>query len=176
MSFLIDVFVALLLISAIGYGIVLNRKIVALRRDQAGLEKLASTFQNATKRAEESVCKLKETAQESSVILKEGVDEGVRIRDDLNFLLERGEKLADHLESAVRRTENTVLKDQKGELKRSPDERLETTKHAVKSETAAERKRDISQPIGSVSPEVVANKIVESEVERKFLRALRAVR
>ena len=86
MSFLIDVFVALLLISAIGYGIVLNRKIVALRRDQAGLEKLANSFHNATKRAEDSVKNLKEMVKESAAVLNEGVNESARVRDDLNFL------------------------------------------------------------------------------------------
>jgi hypothetical protein len=49
MSLVIDICVAVLLISAIGYGMILNRKIVALRGDQANLERLATSFHEATK-------------------------------------------------------------------------------------------------------------------------------
>ena len=91
---MIDIFVAVLLISAIGYGMVLNRRIVALRRDQADLERLAISFHEATSRAEASVGNLKNAAQSSSQILNEGIDEAVKIRDDLNFLIDRGERLS----------------------------------------------------------------------------------
>ena len=114
MSLIIDIFLAILLISAIGYGIVLNRKIVLLRRDQANLERLAVNFQEATMRAEASVGKLKKAAQSSSQILSEGIDNAMQVRDDLNFLVDRGVKLSDRLESSVRGAENSPTLSESG--------------------------------------------------------------
>ncbi|MFL2781558.1 MAG: DUF6468 domain-containing protein [Rhodospirillales bacterium] len=109
MYIIMDIFIAILLISAIGYGIMLNNRIMALRRDQKSLEKLAINFQTATKRAEASISKLKLTAQKSADIMNKGTDQAVGISDDLNFLIDRGQKLADHLEGCVRITERSKV-------------------------------------------------------------------
>ena len=176
MSLLIDIIVAVLLISAIGYGMVLNRKIVALRRDQANLERLAASFHEATKRAEVSVVKLKKTAQESSETLSGGIDSALRIREDLNFLVDRGEKLNDRLESSVRSSERMgSLNDQKKQPKttlapESQSEDFQSTK--VFDGTPPE----LNNTVASFDAELLGNKIVKSEVEREFIQALRAVR
>ena len=107
MSLIIDIFVAVLLVSAIGYGMVLNRRIVALRRDQANLERLAISFHEATTRAEASVGNLKKAAKSASQILNEGIEDATRIRADLDFLIDRGEKLGDRLEGSVRDAEKS---------------------------------------------------------------------
>lgn len=108
MSILVDIILAVLLIMAIGYGMSLNRKIVALRRDQGELEKLAASFYDATKRAETSVANLRHAAAESSRLLNEGVDEAGGVCDDLKYLIGRGEAMADKLESGVRIAEREI--------------------------------------------------------------------
>ena len=176
MSLVVDIGLAILLISAIGYGMILNRKIVALRGDQSNLERLATSFHEATKRAEASVGKLKNAAQSASEILSGGIDEATRIREDLNFLVDRGEKLGDRLESSVRSVENvgscgSNLKQSKVVLNS-----LERTKDPI-SAHASERRS--SKPAVNLTPfdaELLGNKIVKSEVEREFIQALKAVR
>ena len=176
MSLMIDIFVALLLISAIGYGMVLNRRIVALRRDKADLEKLANSFDRATKRAESSVGILKKMAEDSSNILNEGIHEAKRIKEDLNFLVERGDKLGDRLEGSIRRTESGGSQNRNTmRAQRALDTGEPVDKHV--SPLRAQKisgKRTGNTEVAD--PEIVASKIVESEVERKFIKALRAVR
>ena len=176
MSLVIDICVAVLLISAIGYGMILNRKIVALRGDQANLERLAASFHEATKRAEASVGKLKKAAQESSKILSGGIDEATRIREDLNFLVDRGEKLGNRLESSVRSVEKTGSW---GDKEKPPKTLLSPVEPIEDFLSPKASKRVSSEPEDSVTPfdaELLGNKIVKSEVEREFIQALKAVR
>ena len=176
MSLVIDICVAVLLISAIGYGMILNRKIVALRGDQANLERLAASFHEATKRAEASVGKLKKAAQESSKILSGGIDEATRIREDLNFLVDRGEKLGNRLESSVRSVEKTGSW---GDKAKQPKTLLNPVEPLEDFLPPKASKRVPSEPEDSVTPfdaELLGNKIVKSEVEREFIQALKAVR
>ena len=176
MSLFIDILVAVLLISAIGYGMVLNRKIAALRGDQANLERLAASFHEATKRAEVSVVNLKKTAQASSETLSGGIDSALRIREDLNFLVDRGEKLSDRLESSVRSGERIgPLNDQERQPKTTPAPEIQN------EDFRSEKFFDSSSPglksnVTSFDAESLGNKIVKSEVEREFIQALRAVR
>ncbi len=176
MSLVIDIFVALLLISAIGYGMVLNRKIVALRRDKVDLKKLANSFDQATKRAEASVVNLKKIAKDSSNILNEGIHEAKRIKEDLNFLVDRGSKLGDILEGSIRHTES-VASENRNTMRPQmvPDSGEPVGKHTsprVGQKLSGKRTGNTDL----IDPEIVASKIVESEVERKFIKALRAVR
>ncbi len=97
-SLALDVLVAVLLVITIGYAMVLNRRLGNLRRDKAELERLATTFGKATARAEESIGKLKKTAD----ALRERIDNAQALRDDLAFLIDRGGSAADRLEETVR--------------------------------------------------------------------------
>ena len=176
MSLMIDIFVAVLLISAIGYGMILNRRIVALRRDQGNLERLATSFQEATKRAEASVGKLKKAAQGSSEVLNEGIDAATRIREDLNFLVERGEKLGDRLENSIRSVESSTPLDKNAKQPKTlinPVEPIDGFPPLKVSERLSQRPRD---NVTSFDAELLGNKIVKSEVEREFIKALKAVR
>ena len=176
MSLMIDIIVAILLISAIGYGMVLNRRIVALRRDQANLERLASSFHQATKRAEESVAKLKKTANSSSQILSEGIDAAARIREDLNFLVERGEKLGDRLEESVRSLEGSSASNKSNNQTKTilNPSGISAEIHSPKNEKKLAMQ--FTDDSASLDAELLGNKIVKSEVEREFIKALRAVR
>ncbi|MAI10968.1 MAG: hypothetical protein CBD27_00440 [Rhodospirillaceae bacterium TMED167] len=109
MSILLDVFLVVLLSMAIGYGVILNRRIMALRNDQKSLDKLATKFAEATIRAEQSIIKLKSTTDGASQSLDKAVNTAGLVRDDLEFLIDRGNKLADILETDIRRTERQQI-------------------------------------------------------------------
>lgn len=188
MSLMIDIFVAILLISAIGYGMVLNRRIVALRRDQADLERLAVSFNEATTRAEASVGNLKKAAQSSAQILNEGLDDAVKVREDLNYLIERGMKLADQLETSVRgaeklpqpkqQTAHNMAKNDHG--LRSVINPVEPANEFAIAETSQNftnsNLRPKSSPKKGLNAETLGNEIVKSEAERELIKALQAVR
>ncbi len=97
-SIALDIIVAVLLAVTIGYGVVLNRKLGNLRSFKTELETLSSKFGDATARADESVGKLKKTASG----LSDSIEKARSLRDDLVFLIDRGDATADRLEEVLR--------------------------------------------------------------------------
>lgn len=97
-SLILDVLVALLLIVTIGYAMVLNKRLSSLRRDKEQLEGLALNFGDSTIRAENSIAELRT----SSDMLQDRIDKAQALRDDLVFLVDRGNRTADHMEDLVR--------------------------------------------------------------------------
>ena len=95
----LDLLTILLLGATITYAVILNKRLGRLREDKAELEGLASTFGQATARAQESIGRLKATADD----LQAAIDKADSLRDDLAFLLDRGSSAADRLEQLVRR-------------------------------------------------------------------------
>lgn len=181
-SLLLDVLVAVLLVFTIAYAILLNRRLGALRKDKTDLEKLAGTFAQATVRAEESIGRLKVTAD----ALQDSIDRAEALREDLAFLIDRGGSAADRLEGAVRAARK------EGELHLSkPPADIETAAAA----SAAAEPRGVEprgvEPRGMDTeprqPAAVASggKVVvddsfdpepRSEAERELLKALKAAR
>ncbi len=102
LSLLIDILVAGLLVATIGYAISLNRRLSLLRQDRDELERLAAEFAGATARADEGVRQLRRTADDLGNRMDERIQKAEGLRDDLVFLIERGDTVADRLESTVR--------------------------------------------------------------------------
>lgn len=97
-----EVALAMLLAATLWYAIRLERRLGVLRRDNDALEALVAGFNEATTRAEASTARLRATAEGAGRQVAEQVEGAGRLRDDLLFLLERGEQLADRLDTVVR--------------------------------------------------------------------------
>lgn len=158
MTFALDIFLIVLLVLAIGYGIVLNRRIVALRRDQKDLDKLAASFNNATQRAETAVAQLRTATENSVRALQQTINKAESIIGDLEYLLQRGDRTADRLEGAVRSGEGAEA-GVKNDVQAS-----------IRSVAAAG-----NHGAGPHLPEP-ADLAGNSDEERELLKALRAVR
>jgi biopolymer transport protein ExbB/TolQ len=104
----LDLLLAGLLVATIVVGVLLNRRLAEMRRHRAELETLGRAFDDATRRAEDGIGRLKV----SSDALQQHLGEATTAADDLRFLIERAKTLADRLEADVRaargRTEPTV--------------------------------------------------------------------
>ncbi len=107
---ILDIVVILLLVPTIIYAVILNRKLVALRRSREELSKVVNSFNEATMRAEAGIPKLKKATTEANLTLKDRVEKAQTLRDDLAFMIERAEELAGRVEGAVRaaRSEGVV--------------------------------------------------------------------
>jgi len=99
---ILDFVVILLLIPTIIYAGILNRRLGALRRSRDELSKVVASFNDATLRAEAGIPKLKKATTEANHTLKDRVEKAQTLRDDLAFMVERAEELANRLEGAVR--------------------------------------------------------------------------
>ena len=98
LSLILDILLALLLVVTIGYAIRLNKRLDALRSDKDELRRLAGDFVETTKHAELGISELRSKTD----ILEEGLKRAESLRDDLVFLVERGNSAADRLENLVR--------------------------------------------------------------------------
>lgn len=91
-----------LLIPTIVYAYRLNKNLTILRQNQNSLAKLVEALNDATHKAENSIPKLKSVTEHSSEDLKEVVDSAKTLKDDLLFINERADNLADRLETVIR--------------------------------------------------------------------------
>ena len=148
MDLIIEIFLTVLLCVAIVYGFILNRKLIELKKGQQGLEKLANNFAQSTGKAEASVTQLKVATSSASKFLDEASTKAVSIREDLMFLIDRGDKLADNLEVAIRGNEKNDTK-------------------------LAEYEEDVNIDMSHLT---APKKKQKNTSEQEFLRALRAVR
>jgi len=99
---ILDLIVSVLLIATIGYAWMLNQRLSALRKNRDDLAKTIAAFNEATLRAESSIPKLRKAAEESGQTLQERVEKAQSLRDDLAFMIERADTMANRLENAVR--------------------------------------------------------------------------
>lgn len=108
LGLLADALLALLLVVTIGYAVVLNRKLSALRTTKDDMARMLAEFAQTTAQAEAGVRELRERAAASGDGLTAVVAEadsklekaGV-LKEDLAFLVEKGESLADRLERGL---------------------------------------------------------------------------
>lgn len=98
----LDILVSLLLIATIGYAVRLNSRLSALRKNRDDLAKTIINFNEATVRAESSIPKLRKAADEAGQTLQDRVEKAQSLRDDLAFMIERADTMANRLENAVR--------------------------------------------------------------------------
>lgn len=101
LELLINIIIIALLVPTIIYAYRLNGNLKALRQNQKSLAQLVNALNEATFKAENSIPKLKSVTEHSSEGLKEVVDSAKELKDDLLFINERADNLADRLESVI---------------------------------------------------------------------------
>lgn len=101
----LDLLIAGLLAAAVAYGAVLNRRLGRLRRDGAELKTVIGDLDAVVERAEAGIAALKAARGPVEARPLQGTAEGQarELTDDLRFLIERGEAVADRLEAAASR-------------------------------------------------------------------------
>ncbi|SDH81113.1 DUF6468 domain-containing protein [Roseospirillum parvum] len=187
LSLLLDVVIVALLVPTIIYAVILNNRLASLRKNRDALAKVVHSFNEATVRAESGIPRLRRAADEAAEALAARVEKAHGLRDDLAFMVERAEELADRLENA--------LKGARGEVRPSPGAALAQTPAAVRKPAPAEpdtapapmptptlaRRAARVVPGESLSPRLDGEDAdlpddERSEAERALLQALQSVR
>jgi len=91
-----------LLAATLVYAVRLERALGVLKRDRAALESLVASFNASSRQAEAGIEQLRAAADGAGRQMARQIDTVGRLKDDLIFLLERGERLADRLDGLVR--------------------------------------------------------------------------
>ena len=106
LEFIVDIVIIALLVPTIIYAYNLNKSLNMLRQNQKSLAQLISALNEATFKAENSIPKLKSVTEHSSEGLKEVVDNAKELKNDLLFINERADSLADRLENVISSSRN----------------------------------------------------------------------
>jgi Domain of unknown function (DUF6468) len=97
MSIALDVVVALLLVAALGGGVVLNHRIQALRGTREDLARLVAEFDRGLVQARSGMEALKAASADAHAQLGERIVEARRLVDELVFLAQAADRTADRL-------------------------------------------------------------------------------
>ncbi|MBX9633465.1 MAG: hypothetical protein K2X44_00665 [Magnetospirillum sp.] len=146
----------------------LNQRLTQLRKNRDDLAKIIVSFNEATVRAESSIPKLRKAAEDAGMSLQERVEKAQSLRDDLAFMIERADTMANRLENGVRsaRTEARTPPAAAKETPRSSASNL--------SERPSQSSRAATVAAAAAASEVDVDE--RSEAERELLRALQSMR
>ncbi len=96
-SLVLDLVMVGLLVATITYAIILNRQIVRLRESRGELAELIQGLNEAMLKADTGVRGMKATAHNTGESLQKTIDKAATLRDELQFMVEAGNTLADRL-------------------------------------------------------------------------------
>jgi len=161
MQWTLEIVLIVLLAGTLFHAIRLERALGVLKRDRAALEALVAEFNASSHAAEQGVERLREAAEGAGRQIVRQMEAGGRLKDDLLFLNDRGEKLADRLDRLVRAAR--VLDQPVAETPPDPLPREPMAWAPPREPEPEPRLADL----GEMAPRV------RSQAERDLLRALR---
>ena len=107
---LLDTLIIVLLALTISYCWLLNRRIKILQDSRSELAQLLKYFDESTTRASESIVALQTASKKIGENIQNRIEKATYAMDDLSFMIEKANKLADQLEAsfAVSRARSRV--------------------------------------------------------------------
>ena len=109
-TLMFEVVFAVLLLVTIVYAVKLNIRISGLRERDSELREMIEQFNEASNQALDSVRILKSTGVDADRQFKALIDRAQALRDDLAYMIEHGERIADRIEPApIQQRSNTGL-------------------------------------------------------------------
>ena len=154
---IIDGILIILLSATIFCAVSLSRRLSSLRSDKKNLEKLMSEFHHISEKADKSLTGIRATAEEVSRELAEANAKSRSMRDELAFLVERADRLAEKI--ATKSNDLSVGKEA-------------NDKHLDNEQLNNERLDDSA----GMANDIDFKDSGQSQVERELLSALRRVK
>ena len=135
MQILLDIGLGALLVLTLFHAMRLERALGVLKRDRVSLQELVSGFNGATRQAEAGVARLREAADGAGRHMASQIEAGAALKEDLVFLVDRAEKLADRLELQLRHARSLEVP----KLSSVPDYALKPEAESPRVRSEAER-------------------------------------
>ncbi len=101
-QWLLEIALVGLLAATLFHALRLEKALGVLKRDRQALEELVAGFNASTRQAEAGIGQLRAAADGAGRQVARQVEAGRSLQNDLAYLNERGERLADRLEHLVR--------------------------------------------------------------------------
>ena len=174
-QWILELALLLLLAATLFHALRLERALGVLKRDRAVLEELVEGFNDSTRQAETGIERLKSAAEGAGRQMLRQIESAQLLRDDLTFLADRSDRLAERLESALRSArmfaDGTALS---AALAPAPSAAPHAQTEPV-AETAGRFGQTAAPSALSVPEDVTHEHLprLRSQAERDLLRALR---
>ncbi len=191
MEWLLETALLGLLAATLFHAMRLERALGVLKRDRAALEDLVVSFNSSTRAAEQGIERLHAAAEGAGRQVQRQAEVAAGLKEDLLFLTERGERLADRLDLLVRAARPLAQEAapeppprlaERLHAERPPAERLHAERQPAERPPAerlyGERlhgERSPAERPHPDDPEPSAPRL-RSQAERDLLRALRSAR
>ena len=188
LSMFANIALAALLVAVIVYCRTLNTNIRVLQDSRSEMAKLFAEFDQSIEKASSSIYELKEAARKSDVVLKEKLDTANMIADDLSFMIERGTKMADQLETGLKGGRSALSSAPAKAAPAEPATRTKditeraqqpTSRNTASLESVLEQMANRNNPAGNVAPkpgDAKPNTRVRSKAEQELLDSLKSGR
>lgn len=177
-TLLLNIVIVVLLAVTIGYCWLLNRRIKVLQDSKSELALLLRHFDESTQRASESIIALQTASKKIGENIQFRIDKANYLLDDLAFMLDRGNKLANQMEAgfAVTRARSRTMTEQQPEHEPPPERQVERPAPRV-VESAASVREKTAASLEAVLERVRREKaMVEEAPERPVSRSQPAAR
>lgn len=102
MEWLLEMALVGLLAATLFHALRLERALGVLKRDRAALEELVAGFNASTRQAESGIDRLRNAAEGAGRQIARQIEAASGLKDDLAFLTERGEQIADRMDTLIR--------------------------------------------------------------------------
>ena len=102
MEWLLEIALVPLLAATLFHAVRLERALGVLKRDRAALQDLIDGFNASTHQAELGIERLRGVAEGTGLQIAGQLDAARSLKDDLTLLIDRGERLADRIDSLIR--------------------------------------------------------------------------
>lgn len=119
MEWILDILLVVLLAATLFHAVRLERALGALKRDRSALEALVGTFNASTRAAESGIERLRVATDGSGRQIQRQIETATSLKDDLTFLVQRGEGLADRMDELVRASRPTVAATERSDVRPS---------------------------------------------------------
>jgi hypothetical protein len=100
-SLILDIFIAALLLTTVLYCWKLSRRITLLHEGKEDLNLFIQDFNKAILRAEDNIDQLKTIGESTDEKLNDHIQKARFLANDLSFLMDKGEHIADNLERQI---------------------------------------------------------------------------
>ncbi|HEY4041702.1 MAG TPA: DUF6468 domain-containing protein [Rhodopila sp.] len=160
MEWTLEIVLVILLGATLLQAIRLERALGVLKRDRASFESLVVGFDASTHQAENGIEQLRAVAEGTGRQIESQLSKSLSLKEDLTFLTERGNRLADRLDTLVRAA-RPLAPDRD-----VPVQRRDAPARETQAPVAAARAKQPETAIPSGA----------SQVERDLLQALRMAR
>lgn len=101
MEWTLEIILIVLLAATLIQALRLERALNVLKRDRASLESVIAGFNVSTHQAESGIQQLRAAVDGAGRAVEGQLHKGVSLKDDLEYLMDRGNQIADRLEQLV---------------------------------------------------------------------------